>query len=687
MPAPGFPVGKLLLFLRRLWWVPAVTFAFALAAAGSYILFWMPPTFVSSSTMWETEKLRLPEGALFTEDPQSYLGTQTELIKSGRLWQMALARLQASGSNAVPLDKEGKPLTVKLNVTQVPKSTLFTVTASSSRPDYARTFLDALMNEYLDYKKTIRKTVSGDTLASISEQVQRLERDLKSDQDALTDFQRSNNLAVLQEEGTIAGTYLAKLKTQLSDYRLDAQLLEATALEQQADSSARTNSLPSSIGSFRGDDSASSSPGNTERQTTVKDLELLKIQRDALSKYLRPKHPKIVKLDEQIAQGQRILDMYRSQNREQLLATRQALKLKTDSVLEATKEWEVKVTEANRRIAEAERLKLNINRAQSLYDRLIGLLQNVDISRNIDQETLAILEPASAAKRSYKHELSTLALSVFGGIGLGIGIIALVMVRDDRFTSLVEVNKQLGDSTVGQVPDMPQIDGKTPLLLGEGEDRHIYAESYRSLRSALMFLATDGRRPKTILITSALPGEGKSTVAANLARTMAMGGSRVLLVDGDLRKGVLHELLGLQREPGLAELLRQPDAPGIIQTNCEPNLAFIASGKRMANPGDLFLGAGLEKLLSRWREQYDYVLIDSSPVFAADDATTLAPKMDGTLFVVRRQFAGARQVREALEQLQQRQAGILGVVFNRADTSHKSYHYYKYAEYYAKDCP
>jgi Mrp family chromosome partitioning ATPase len=256
---------------------------------------------------------------------------------------------------------------------------------------------------------------------------------------------------------------------------------------------------------------------------------------------------------------------------------------------------------------------------------------------------------------------------------------------------------------------MPLVKGRAPLLLTEGEDRHMYAESYRSLRSTLMFLAVDGARPKVILITSALPGEGKSTVAANLARTMAMGGARVLLVDGDLRRGTLHELLGLQREPGLAELLQQPATrnPQPATSNLEPgtlnpqpatcnlqpatcnlqpatrNLSFISSGKRQANPGDLFLGPAIDQLFAQWREQYDYILIDSSPVFAADDATTLAPKVDGTLFIVRRRHSGARQVREAIEQLQMRQARVLGVVFNRADSTHGSYSYYKYAEYYS----
>jgi capsular exopolysaccharide synthesis family protein len=221
-------------------------------------------------------------------------------------------------------------------------------------------------------------------------------------------------------------------------------------------------------------------------------------------------------------------------------------------------------------------------------------------------------------------------------------------------------------------------------LLALNDPRHSYAESYRSLRSALLFLPTGGERPKLLLISSAMPGEGKSTVAANLARTLAQSGSRVLLVDADLRKGHLHHLLGLQREPGLVELLNQTCTPAqVMQKDSLPNLTFIACGAEPSgNPGDLLLGSGLDKILAQWRQEFDYVVVDSSPLFAADDASCLAPKMDGTLFVVRNRHSGARATREAVDLLAQRQARILGVIYNGATGSGRSGYYYRYADYY-----
>ena len=633
--------------------------------------------------MWETEKLRLPDGAAFTEDRDNYLGTQVELLRSKMMRELTLNRLRAVDANNILLDVNGDPIPVELQVFSSPKSSVYTVEASSANPAFTPLFLNALMKQYLEYRKNIRREVSGDTLASISEQVQRLEQEMKTSQAALAEYQRSNNFAVLQEESTIEASYLAKLKTELSDYQLEIKLLAARELEADSSSQNLGNASDTLFDSLRKSGSAvSSTPG---RLSADKEVELLKMDRARLGKHLLPKHPKIIKLDEDIARAQTLIDVYRRQNREQVAAARDVLQIKIGSIEEFIKDWEVKLADANQRIAMADGLKQNVLRNQVMYDRLSALLQNVDISRNIDQETLAILEPASPAKRSYKEAKNLLFQGTIIGLGLGLGIILLITVRDDRFNSMAEVTERFGDNVVGQVPEIPEIPGAGSLmLLSDNDERHMFAESYRNLRSALLYLMVDGRRPRVLLITSAVPNEGKSTIATNLARAMAMGGSKVLLVDADLRKGHIHERLNLKSKPGLSELLRQSDnLEEFVQATDLSNFNFLSRGSICRNPGDLFLSPAFDELLSKFRERYDYILIDGSPVFAADDSSTLAPKVDGTLFVVRSRFSHTRAVREALELLFQRQAKVLGLVLNRSDSTARSYYSYKYAEYYS----
>lgn len=684
-PASPFPVQRLLASLLKYWWLPVLTLALGLGASVGFVLS-QPPTFTSKARMWETVKLHLPEGSLFAEDVQNFLGTQTELLQSETLRELALARLRTSSTNVtIPLGKDRQPLPVTISVAGGTKSSVFVLQATGSDAPYIRAYLDALMDVYLEYKRNIRKVVSGDTLASITEQVQRTERDLKSEQDALLAFQRTNNMGILQQEGAVSGGYLATLKTKLSDLQLENRLLQATASDQTPGAAGSTNASPDAgetVASM-GPPSASGAP--TERQNASKELELLRMQREKLNKNLLPKHPKMVKIDADIERAQKLIEIFRRQNQEQVASSRQALQLKIATIQASIREWETNVVEANTRLAEAERLKLNVQRIESVYNRLVMLVQNVGISRNIDQETLAILEAATEAKRSYTKEISELTLGGVGGLGLGVGLILLMVFRDDRLGSVAEVHAKLGEYIVGQVPEARGPKGDAPpALLEVNDSRHAYAESFRGLRSALMFMATETDRPKVVLITSAIPDEGKSTVAANLARALALGGARVVLIDADLRRGKLHRLMGLPREPGLTEALLAPEQlESSIQTNCLPNLSFISVGGSHGHSGDLLLSSRFDQLVAELRRRFDFVIIDSSPVFAADDATTLAPRVDGTLFVVRSRFSRAGPTLQALQQLYQRNARVLGVVFNQADASAPSYYYYKYSNYHS----
>jgi polysaccharide biosynthesis transport protein len=684
---PKIRMQKFLTALRKFWWVPLLTLITSVGLA-VILIFYFPPKFISYALLWETENMKLPDGASYTEDPETYFGTLKEVLGTSTMQNNAFEIVRLSSAQVPTTGMDGKPLEVKIDVAQAPKSSVFIVEAESSNPDFTTAYLNALVSAYQEYKRTVRKEVSGDTLNSIDIQVKRLESDLQAGQGALDEFEKSNNYAVLQQENEIAGSYLARLKTQLGDYQLESRLLDAVALEKDANLPGAANpagSLFDSLNDSSGTSTTSTSPVQANgSQNPYQDIELLTLQRDRLSKYLRPEHPKIVKLNEDIARCQSLIDLYHKQNEEQIGKAREALQIRMTNEEQSITDWDAKVAYANSRIAEFERLQGNVTRKEATYERLMSLLQNVDITRNIDQETLTVLEPASDAKRSYKVAIISLALAIMVGLATGSGIVFLVSSRDDRLVSLVEVCERIGDNVVGQVPDVRQLKSGAPLgILERNDDRYMYIESFRSLRSALLYLTNGNERPKMLLITSAMPGEGKSTIATNLARILAMGGARVLLVDGDLRKGHLHNLLGLQAKPGLCDLLLgTSEVESLLQPTSLPGLSFVAHGANLRNSGDLFLSPVFDQFLAKMRVQFDHVIIDSSPVFATDDASTIAPKMDGTLLIVRTNYSRTAMVREALELLFRRQATILGLIINRANSSDRSYHYHKYANYY-----
>jgi len=543
------------------------------------------------------------------------------------------------------------------------------------------------MHAYTDYKRDMRKTISGDTLASIAQQVEAADRNLKEAQDIFSRYQKTNNLAILQQEGMVAGTYLAQLRTRLADLELDAKLL---AIAATATNAAPERTAESAVGWFQPSQTSGSTISGVvplEVQGGLRELENLKSHRARLSRFLRPKHPKMVKLAGDIERVEGLLNIFQRQNHEQLAGARKSVQLRIENVQDSIQQWQSKVMESNARIAEAEQLRLQVNRAQLVYERLVMIAQDVGISRNIDQDTLSILEAATPAERSYTKQITAGGMAIFGGLALGLLILVLIGFLDDGFHSQTDLNASLGAAVVGQVPEIaaPAKDSPLPVLAMD-DSRHVFAESYRSLRSAIFYLSTDLPRPAVVLITSAVPAEGKSTISVNLARTLAFGGSKVLLVDADLRRGKLHAMLGAPREPGLSDVLRNPELleSGIFE-NGVANLAFLATGTLVPNPGDLLLDPRFGQLLAKLRQRFDYVLIDSCPVFAAADAATIGAQVDGTLFIVRRGYSKSKVVREAIETLQQRQGRVLGVVFNRANASLRSYHYYKYAEYYRSE--
>jgi len=307
----------------------------------------------------------------------------------------------------------------------------------------------------------------------------------------------------------------------------------------------------------------------------------------------------------------------------------------------------------------------------------------VDVNRTLDQENIRVMDAASKA-RPVRRTLLFLGLGLAAGLCLGLGLLYVVSLFDDRFASLTELGSQIPEPVIGQIPDVEVPRGDPALTLVHADDeRHAFAESFRNMRSWILFSCEKAKQPKLILITSSVPLEGKSTVSSNLAATLALSGSRVLLIDGDLRRAGLDKIFDVPGDMGFAEVLEQrASLSDVIHATKIPNLSLLPAGSGRTNPGELFLGPSCDIFLAKIRPQFDYIIFDTAPVLAADDTGNLAPKMNAVLFVVRADYSSARNAREALEQLRQRNANILGLVFNRSIATRAGGHYYRYNNYY-----
>ncbi|MCA1660188.1 MAG: polysaccharide biosynthesis tyrosine autokinase, partial [Verrucomicrobiaceae bacterium] len=411
-------------------------------------------------------------------------------------------------------------------------------------------------------------------------------------------------------------------------------------------------------------------------------VQLLKAERETLSRDLRPRHPKIIKLNDEIAKQEKLIELFRADAVEKLATRRISIGKQMENLQGNIKEWETKALDLSQRLAQFNRLKSKVDRLKALYDRLTNSLKDVGVSQSVDTaEQISIMEMASAPISVRPGLLKSLLLGLGCGAMAGIAILLLLDRIDDRMASFSEFQHHFGENVLGQIP-REKTKGKVSLLQPD-DARHVFAESYRNIRSSIFFMPYEGPRPKTLLITSAVPNEGKSTISANLAITLALSGARTLLIDGDLRRGAQREAFNISSKIGFAEVLKgEVNWQEVVVPTAFANLFLLPRGKTLTQPSEHLLRDSTDRFLQDIYLQYDYIVIDSSPVLAADDTTSLAPKIDATLFVVRLSYTSARLTKKAMELLYNRQVNVPGVILNYVDTSLPEYYYYQYSEYY-----
>ena len=545
------------------------------------------------------------------------------------------------------------------------------------------------MQKYLDFKKGMRENQGSTVTTAITEQLIQVEKDLRSAEDEMLEFQKQNNIGFITEEGNSAAQYLIKLNQQYAQLKTEHDLLSLLDLDQNLDRAQGKNETSATATQSTDDKGLAFSDVGPEGDylKAKQAVQLLKAERETLSKDLRPKHPKIIKLNDEITKQEKLIELFRQDTVEKLETRRKSIGKQMENLLSSIKEWDAKSLDLAQRLAQFNRIKGRADRLKTLYERLTNNLKEVNVSQSVDSgDQISIMEMAGAPISVRPGLFKSLLIGLGCGAVAGIGILLLLDRIDDRMASFGEFQHQFSENVLGQIPK-EKTKGRVTLLQPD-DARHVFAESYRNVRSSIFFMPYEGPRPKTLLITSSVPNEGKSTVASNLAITMALSGARTLLIDGDLRRGALRESFGVSSKIGFSEVLKQEvNWQEVVVPTSYPNLFLMPRGKTLGQPSEHLLRETTDVLLREVYNHYDYIIIDSSPVLAADDSTSLAPKIDATLFVVRLSYTSARLTRKSLELLYNRQVNVPGVILNYVDTSLPEYYYYQYSEYYNTPAP
>ena len=664
------------MLFRKYWWVVAFGVALGIGIA-AWVIAAQKEVYVSTARMMVSGKINLPDGGTFFEEMSHFMNTQRELMQDEAICNRAEARVRTTSA-------ETTVSPVKLRVEAMPQTSIFSLMATGAEPIYTQKFLDAILSEYIATRREMRTQKGEFAAGAIDEEIERVQADLRKEEDRLLAFQRDNKTGFLEQEGNAAAAYLSKLNTRLAELKNESQLLDLFQLDQQMAHDKRGQK--GDAGDIRDADPRTPTAGGPmlEYERSRQKIELLKAERAGYARDLMPRHPIMVELDEQITQQQQLIDTFRKQSTEELKRRRDAATLEIRNLETTVRDWEAKAASNSERLNQYAAIQTGISRLRSQLETLGRSKGNVEITRNVDQEILSIRQKATPARPTRIGVVRTLLIGFAAGLFAGILALLIINPFDDRIDSVVDFQATFPDRLLATIPHVSGAVGTVdvaPLL--PDDVRHTFVESMRSLRSSIFFLPIEGPPPKVFLITSAVPNEGKSTVALNFAITMAMFDVRVLLVDGDLRRGELHQAFDLPNGPGFGDVLNGDCAlQKAAQPTRVPGLSLLSRGTTVMNPGELFLSTDANRFLKVAAAQYDYVIIDSAPVTAADDTSCLAPKVDATLFVFRFAASSIRVSNKALDTLRERQVNLLGIICNAVDESLQDYYYYRYSEYY-----
>lgn len=628
--------------------------------------------------------------------------TYERLITSAVVLEGALAYLQPQDRvdlAHMPRQQWVAALRANLGVSSTRRTNLLEITYRSRQPRSAVAVVQAVLRSYLEFMERTHKSTAGQIIVVLTTEKERLEQQIRAKETELVQTQQRFATLRIDPTSKVTHPFLERVQ-RLNDALVEAQTtrvgLQATlatlqgAVQRGEDLQEHMLSVENVVGREYLLTALGISAADTGAQARLEqDLLDSRAELQTLSRAYGPNHPEIIELQARIRSAEEYLAGYPQRVRRKLAEmqatqlgplllrmVRQRLAQSIEHEGELRKAFEQANAEAvswNGRLAWINGLELELDRLRQLHEALVTQISGVDLKQEHAVIRAEVTSQPVESPSPVSPRLPLVALvSLIGGVTLGLGAVHVLDSLDDRFRSLDELRTQIEAPVLAIIRRMHEevAEAGQPPLAVHLRPESPEAEAFRTLRTALAFTAQETRR---LVISSAEPGDGKSTLAANLAVAFAQAGKRTLLIECDLRRPGLSRLFDYRGPHGLAEVLRgEGDVAAMVADHlldCPiPMLHVLPAGPRRANPAELLASPRMSDVLAWAEGQYDQVLIDSPPILAATDAAVVARWVDGLALVVRPDKNPRTAVLRALDACRSLGVSVLGVVVNCAAT-------------------
>jgi succinoglycan biosynthesis transport protein ExoP len=699
-----------LIILRKHQWL-ILTFLLTVVTVVTIASFKMKPVFEAAARVEvdkEAQSMQpFPDSNGFGEyeDSEAYIETQTKILQSETLALMTiksldLARFPEFGGtpNSVAWQHAGaspsRPAILgaflgRLVVKRVPNSRLIEVQFAAEDPQLAAQIVNAHLQNYVE--ENFRSKYDATTQASnwLSAELEELRIKVEKSEDARIAYQRENQIWQIDEKQDITSQKLGDLSKAVTDAQTDVAQKEA--LYRMA-TSGNVDALPAA----RNNDVVSTL---LKRQS-----ELDEQYAEALDQY-GPNFPKVLRLAAQQKEVEQNLANARKTMVESVEEEFNTARSRVELLQEALDKQKAEANDIAEKLVQYHILQHDAESNKQLYDGLLQKLKEAGITAGLRSSNIRVVDPALApASPSRPQKARNILLAILVGLVGGIGLALFREYLDNTVKSPDDIESLTGLPSLAVVPALPgshtsrsrfsrlareaapqSVSGPRVELLSYIQPKSQISEAFRALRTSLLLSQAD-HPPQVILVTSALPREGKTTAAVNLAVTFAQLGDRTLLMDSDLRKPGIRRALNLTigKEVGLSSYLAGVSTLDevIIPHPTINNLVALTTGPVPPSPADLLSSHRMREAIVELRHRFKFIVIDSPPVMAATDAVILSALTDGVLLVVRSGETPKEAFTRTRDLLAAVKCRLLGVVLNAVDSSAPDYYYsYRYYPY------